>query len=68
MYRIYLLPKDKMVMIDLGTDRTIDSYKLKSDSKNMRISFYNRGVGYEGAFATNVGDGDLKTLPDEKSF
>ncbi|WP_161797157.1 hypothetical protein NST83_18790 [Paenibacillus sp. FSL R10-2782] len=55
-------------MIDLGTDRTIDSYKLKSDSKNMRISFYNRGVGYEGAFATNVGDGDLKTLPDEKKF
>ncbi|MMZ56941.1 hypothetical protein D1872_188520 [compost metagenome] len=63
----YLLPKDKMIMIDLGTDRTIDSYKLKGDSKPMRISFYNRSTGYEDAFETNVvGDGTLKTFPKEK--
>ncbi|MDG0053107.1 hypothetical protein MMB75_05390 [Paenibacillus sp. P2(2022)] len=62
----YLLPKDKMIMIDLGTDRTIDSYKLKGDLKPMRINFYNRSTGYEDAFEANVGDGNLKTLPKEK--
>ncbi|WP_256026389.1 hypothetical protein [Paenibacillus polymyxa] len=62
----YLLPKDKMVMIDLGTDRTIDSYKLKSDSKNLRNSFYDRDTGYIGIFETNVGNGELKKLPNEK--
>lgn len=44
-------------MIDLGTNRTIDSYKLKSDSKNLRIIFYDQDTGWIDSLETNVGNG-----------
>lgn len=61
-----LIPKELMIMIDLGEDRTIDSYKINSDLKDMRISFYDRSVGYLGEFGLNGGDGKLEPLPNEK--
>ncbi|MCL6661799.1 hypothetical protein [Paenibacillus amylolyticus] len=61
-----IIPKELMLMIDLGEDRTIDSYKINSDLKGMRISFYDRSVGYLGEFALTGGDGKLEPLPNEK--
>lgn len=64
----YLVPKSKMLMIDLGTERTIDTYKLKSDSKNMRINFYDRSVGYVGEFSIDKGNGVLEAIPGGKEI
>lgn len=61
-----LLPKNRMLMIDLGTDRTIDSYKINSDLKNMRISFQDRSVGYLHEFTFKGGDGTLESIPNGK--
>jgi hypothetical protein len=61
-----LLPKNKMVMIDLGTDRTIDSFKINSDLKNMRINFYDRSTGYLNEFTLKGGTGTLEPLPNGK--
>ncbi|MFC7558243.1 hypothetical protein ACFQ5D_05055 [Paenibacillus farraposensis] len=63
----YLLPKDNVLWIDLGTDRTIDSYKLKSDSKNLRITFYDRDTSWKSSLETNGGNGELKKLRDEET-
>lgn len=61
-----LLPKNRMLMIDLGTDRTIDSFKINSDLKSMRISFQDRSVGYLHEFTLNGGSGTLESIPNGK--
>ncbi|WP_274481667.1 hypothetical protein [Paenibacillus polymyxa] len=62
----YSIPAGMMIMIDLGTNRTIDSYKLKSDSKNLRIIFYDQDTGWLDDLETNVGNGELTKLPKGK--
>ncbi|MDG0053478.1 hypothetical protein MMB75_07315 [Paenibacillus sp. P2(2022)] len=64
----YSMPAGKMIVIDLGEIKNIDSFKLKSDAKVSRIVFYGRDTGYLGSYGINESNdsaftGQLNKIP-----
>ncbi|WP_231124612.1 hypothetical protein [Paenibacillus polymyxa] len=64
----YSMPAGKMIVIDLGEIKKIDSFKLKSDAKVSRIVFFGHDAGYLGSYGISDSNdsafsGQLNKIP-----